>query len=284
MSINYYELAIRAAGTCLPGQENAYMLHVRNLAVRLQREEASMTGFLADLEKARNGGEKNGNKGWGVFKGTILSVRIDERMARRAFIKYSYMGKVENSDGSYSDVLLEDEIRTEPTAKPEAQGLYVMAQTLIGHDVNFYKRPDPDFDDAKVNGNRPPKKRVGAAKTVFHIEDLGRSAAPGRAQQAIDAAPAQALPPAPAQQASNPAPQQNPAAGAEEAIKAAKREIWNKLMQAVPNAPQQVLVQAANSGWSAIGNPTTAPTKEQVEQAAQAALASLKQAAGVAQR
>lgn len=296
MSINYYELAIRAAGVCPPGQENAYMLHVRNLAVRLQREEANMSDFLADLDKARNkGGEKNGNKGWGVFKGTILNVRIDERQARRAFIKYSYMGKVKNHDGSFSDALMEDEIRTEPTAKPEAQGLFVLAQTLIGHDVSFYKRPDPDFDDAKVNAGRPADDRIGAPKTVFHIEDLGRASTPVPAQRAVAAAPAKSVeaqrpaPQAPAQQAQG-APQgqqqapqaaQGAPAGADE-TKAAKTLIWSRLTQGVPQAPQQVLAEAATAGWNAIGNPTTAPSEAQVEQATQAAFAYLNQAAAAA--
>lgn len=275
---NYYTLALAAAGTCAPGQENAFFTHVRNLAVRIEQEAQAMTSFLADLERARNGGEKNGNWGWGVFKATITGVELRPKIANRAFISYTYTTM---KDGQ--EVTESDEIRTEPTSKPEAHGIYLKAQSLIGHDVLIYKRPDPDFDSAKANAGRAPNDKVGASKTVFHIEDLGptsRPQAPQRPAQ-VQAAPQSQLPPStpvpPAQQAA-------PAAQGGGDVNAAKSALYNRLAQAYASAPAQVLQAAAVAGWGAIGNPQVAPAPEQLEQAFQVALGQVQQAAAAAQQ
>lgn len=270
---NYYTLALAAAGTCAPGQENAFFTHVRDLAVRIEQEAQAMTAFLADLERARNGGEKNGNKGWGVFKATITGVELRPKIANRAFISYTY-----TTMESGQEVTQSDEIRTEPTSKPEAHGIYLKAQNLIGHDAVIYKRPDPDFDSAKANAGRGPNDKVGASKTVFHIEDLGptsRPQAPQRPAQVQAAAQSQLPPSTPAQQAA-------PAQGGGD-VNAAKNALYNRLAQTYASAPAQVLQAAAFTGWSAIGNPQVAPAPEQLEQAFQVALGQVQQAAAAQQ-
>lgn len=273
---NYYALALAAAGTCGPGQENAFFTHVRDLAVRIEQEAQAMTAFLADLERARNGGEKNGNKGWGVFKATITGVELRPKIANRAFISYSYTRRKNGQEISQND-----EIRTEPTSKPEAHGIYLKAQTLIGHDVLIYKRPDPDFDSAKVNADRDPDDdKVGASKTVFHIEDLGPTSRPQPPQRPaqVQAAAQSQLPPAPPVP---PAQQAAPAQGGGD-VNAAKSALYNRLAQAYASAPAQVLQAAAIAGWVAIGNPQVAPAPEQLEQAFQMALGQVQQAAAAA--
>lgn len=274
---NYYTLALAAAGTCAPGQENAFFTHVRDLAVRIEQEAQAMTSFLGDLERARNGGEKNGNKGWGVFKATITGVELRPKIANRAFISYTY-----TTMESGQEVTQSDEIRTEPTSKPEAHGIYLKAQTLIGNDVLIYKRPDPDFDSAKANAGRGPKEKVGASKTVFHIEDLGPTSRPQVPQHPAQVqAPAQSqLPPVPPVP---PAQQAAPAQGGGD-VNAAKSALYNRLAQAYASAPAQVLQGAAIAGWAAIGNPQVAPAPEQLEQAFQVALGQVQQAAAAAQQ
>lgn len=278
---NYFEMAARAAGTCIPGKENEYFAHVRSLSVRFQKEHAKMSDFLEAIHKAENGGEKNGNRGWGKFQGTITQVELNPKMANRAFITYTYTDRDEQGN----DTLATDTIRTVPTNDPDGHAIYQQAQGLIGHDVIIYKRPDPDFDEEKVNRGRSAKDRKVAPKTVFHIEDLGHAATPAKpveSQRPAHQAPAQqpqGAPPGPA--ASTPGGSGGTPAGVDE-TKAAKSVIWSRLTHAAPQAPQQVLAAAAAAGWHAIGNPTTAPSEEQVEQAIQAAFAYLNQAAAAA--
>lgn len=282
---NYFEMAARAAGVCTPGKENEYFAHVRSLSVRFQKEHAKMSDFLEAIHKAENGGEKNGNRGWGKFQGTITQVELNPKMANRAFITYMYTDRDEQGN----DTLETDTIRTVPTNDPDGHAIYQQAQGLIGHDVIIYKRPDPDFDEEKVNRGRSAKDRKVAPKTVFHIEDLGLAAAPAPGPQAQQRPPQRPAPQAPAQQhqgapqGQQQAPQaaQGAPAGADE-TKAAKNLIWSRLTQAAPQAPQQVLAEAATAGWNAIGNPTTAPSEAQVGQAIQAAFAYLNQAAAAA--
>lgn len=279
MTANYYQLALAAAGTCHAGEEVEFFGRVRNLAVRIHKEESKMSDFFTALERAENGGEKNGNKGWGKFNASIIAAELNPKMANRAFITYSYMGKEELEDGTLGEEkLLTDTIRTVPTADPDGQALYIQAQALVGHDVIIYKRPDPDFDSAKANKGRPANKQVGAPKTVFFIEDLGSSTqtqahAPAQRQQR----PAQI-------QAQAPAPQsQNTSAPAHNAgANAAKTQLFNQLKAATPGAPDQVLKIAAAAGWAAIGNPIQAPTPESINTAYGVAMGEVQKAAAAA--
>lgn len=276
---NYYHLALAAAGTCPLGKESEFFGHVRNLAVRIKKEEAKMTGFLADLDRAENGGEKNGNKGFGKFNASIVGVELNPKMANRAFITYSYMGKEELEDGTLSEEkLLTDSIRTVPTADPDGQALYAQAQALIGHDVIIYKRPDPDFDSAKANKGRPANKQVGAPKTIFFIEDLG----PSTQTQAPASAQRQQRPAQPKTQAPTPQPQNSSAPAPNAGANAAKTQLFNQLKAATPGAPDQVLKTAAAAGWAAIGNPTQAPTPESMNTAYGVAMGEVQKAAAAA--
>lgn len=275
---NFYELALRAAGTCHPGQENEFFARTRSLAIRIQKEYGKMAEFAEAIHRAENGGEKNGNKGWGKFQATITKVELNPKMANRAFIHYTYTDR----DDQGNEIIKEDDIRTVPTSNPDGHAIFTQAQGLVGHDVIIYKRPDPDFDAAKANRNRSGKDTVGAPKTVFHIEDLGPSARATAPAQA----PAQAPAPAPAPQAQAPAPPPVPAQQGQpnEGAQAAKAQLWNQLKAATPGAPDDVLKNAAVAGWAAIGNPVVAPAPEAMNQAMTVAMGEVQKAAHLAQQ
>lgn len=274
---DYYALAIQAAGVCAPGEENTYFARVRSLAVRMGKEALEMNTLLNDINRCEiGGGEANGNKGFGKFTAVINRVDLRKDQANRAYIYYTDSnGNTKTQDGK--DLF----IVTEPTnSVPSAAGIYALAQELVGHEVVMYKRPDPDFDRAKVGLNSNPRK------TLFHLIDNGSASKQGNHGSGASrpqTQPQGQVPPVDANNQQGQNNQQARSANANPSGEQRAKEAKNALFQSVKNsfgtAPQQVIIDACAQGWQSIGSPTIAPTQQQYNQALQAAHQYVQQSA-----
>ena len=266
---DYYELALRAAGPCAPGDNmREWFNHVADLSVAMLTNRAKQEDFLNNIQRAIN----KADKGWGVFYGTILSVEMRPQVANRGFIRYTAW------DGQAGQTV-EEEIRTMPTTSDaDALALFKKAEALVGHRVQFFKHPDPTATGTKV------------PKVVFHLSDEGEVSDQGAGNQQNGGQPSR---PAPAQNAGNsneqgggntapaPAPGNSNAGGnqtpppppasnnsefTEEAQTFSAQDAKKALFQKVRSFGNQQgwedqrVTAACVIGWDAIGDPTNNAT------------------------
>lgn len=248
--------AAHAAGPIPEGRESQWLAQVKDIAINLAIADQDIDRKVALLDKIALGPkpENGGAKGWGIVRGTLRKVEVEQR-SRRGLLTYEAYNRKD-------DAMQTETIRTDFVSDPDAAAMVEKASTLIGHEVDLYKYQEAMADNSGQT-----------VKILAHLVDRGIK--PAAAQRPAASAP-QPVQQQPQQQTQQQQFQQQPQVQQAQPQPQAQQQQFQQQAQAGPqrlyevNEAKSIVFQAAGEnpqlaaeGWAYVGNPAQ-PLPQQV--------------------